>query len=127
MDSLDAQCLIVQTTTGETTPPDLWRHDRSGSLSCAYSGGEQTFTWPPKDVAEMARRWRRTGPPEVLDEVRLFVDAHRRLEALVKESGLAPPDVVLHDLARAEIRGVWENEKLVLVVDGMGETDEADE
>jgi hypothetical protein len=126
MDTLDAQCLIAQLTIGEISPPDLWRHHRSGELSCAYSGGEQTFTWPPEDVAEMARSWRNTDRSEVPDQVQLFVDAHRRLEALVKQSGLAPPDVVLHDLRRAEIRGVWEDEKLVLVVDDIGESGHAD-
>jgi hypothetical protein len=36
---------------GEVRPPDLWRHDSSGALSCAYDGSDRTFTWPAEDVA----------------------------------------------------------------------------
>jgi hypothetical protein len=48
MDSLDAQCLLIQLTSGEIDPPNLWRHKRSGALSCAYAGATQVFTWPAK-------------------------------------------------------------------------------
>ena len=121
MDSLDAQCLITQLTGREMPAPDLWRHDRDGSLSCAYSGGEQTFTWRADDVAAMAERWRGSDRSEAPEEIGCFVDAHRRLGALLTESGLEPPDTVTHDLERGELRVVWEDRKVVVVIDELGE------
>jgi hypothetical protein len=122
MDSLDAQCLLIQLAEGEIRPPDLWRHDRSGALWCAYEGGEQTFTWPPEDVAEMARTWRDSDTNRAASErARLFRDAHERLEALAKEAGLGPADAMIHHLGRAELRGVWEEEQVVLVIEEIGE------
>ena len=120
MDSLDAQCLLMQLAEGEIRAPDLWRHDRSGSLSCAYEGGERTFTWPAENVAEMARRWRKSDTSRAPEQARLFVDAHQRLEALASEAGLGPADVMIHDLGRAEIRGRWAQKQLVLVVEEIG-------
>jgi hypothetical protein len=75
MDSLDAQCLVIQCAEGKLCPPDLWRHERSGSLSCAYEGGERVFTWPAEDVAEMARRWRNSDRSVLPEQARLFLDA----------------------------------------------------
>lgn len=122
MDSLDAQCLLIQLTEGEIRPPDLWRHERSGALSCGYESGELVFTWPAENVAQMAvvgatqtRAGRRSGHG-------LFLDAHQRLEALAGEAGLGPADVIIHDLGRAEIRGRWEDEEVVLVVEGIGDS-----
>ena len=54
MDSLDAQCLLIQLAEGEMPPPELWRHDRSGALSCRYEDAERAFSWPAEQVAEMA-------------------------------------------------------------------------
>jgi hypothetical protein len=121
MDSLDAQCLVIQLAEGEIRPPDLWRHDASGALSCAYEGGERFFTWPAEDVAEMARRWRDSGTTRVPEQARLFLDAHRRLEAVASEAGLGPAKVIIHDLGRAELRAVWQDEQIVVVVDEIGE------
>jgi hypothetical protein len=122
MDSLDAQCLLLQATEGKVRPPDLWRHDSSGALSCAYEGSERTFTWPAKDVAEMARTWRSSNTSRAPEQARLFQDAHQRLEALACEAGLGPPDVMIHDLGRAELRGIWNDEQVVLVVEQIGGT-----
>jgi hypothetical protein len=69
----------------------------------------------------MARRWRGSEAQSVPAEARLFVEAHERLAALIREAGLAPADTVVHDLRRAEIRAVWEDEKVVFAVDGIGE------
>jgi hypothetical protein len=120
MDSLDAQCLLIQLAEGEVRPPDLWRHDRSGALTCAYEGGERTFTWPAEDVAAMARTWRDSDTRRVPKQARSFLDAHRRLEALAREAGLGPADVMIHDLGRAELRGVWEKERVMLLVEAIG-------
>lgn len=122
MDSLDAQCLLIQLAEREIRAPDLWRHDRFGALSCAYEGGEREFTWPAETVAEMARTWRSSDTSRAPEQAQSFVDAHQRLEALAREAGLGPADVITHDLARAELRGTWENEKLVLVVERIGES-----
>ncbi len=121
MDSLDAQCLLIQLAEGEIRPPDLWRHDRSGALSCAYEGGEWAFTWPAENVAKMARTWRNSDTSRAPEQARLFVDAHQRLEALASEAGLGPADVVIHHLGQAELRGRWEGEEVVLVVEEIGE------
>lgn len=43
IDSIDAQSLITWHAEGEIHPPDLWKHERSGALSCAYDGGETVF------------------------------------------------------------------------------------
>jgi hypothetical protein len=122
MDSLDAECLLIEITEGEIRPPDLWRHDRSGALSCTYEGGRQTFSWPAEDVAEMARTWRDSDTSRAPEQARLFRDAHQRLEALATEAGLGPADVMIHDLGRAELRGVWMSEEVVLVVEEIGES-----
>jgi hypothetical protein len=122
MDSLDAQCLLMRLADGEIRPPDLWRHDSSGALSCAYEDGESVFTWPAEDVAEMARTWRDSDESRPPEQARLFLDAHQRLEALASEAGLGPADVVVHHLGRAQIRGIWEKEEVVLVVEAIGET-----
>jgi hypothetical protein len=121
MHSLDAECLLIQLAEGEIRAPDLWRQDRLGALSCAYEGGEREFTWPAETVAEMARTWRSSDTSRAPAQAQSFVDAHQRLEALAREAGLGPADVIIHDLARAELRGTWENARLVLVVEGIGE------
>jgi hypothetical protein len=116
MDSLDAQCLLLQLVEGEIRPPDIWRHDRSGALSCGYERGTLAFTWPAENVAELARTWRNSDTGREREQARLFLDAHKRLAALASEAGLGPADALIHHLGRAEIRGVWENEEVVLVV-----------
>ena len=110
----------MQTVEREIRAPDLWRHHSSGELSCAYEGGENVFTWPPEAVAEMARRWRESGARGMSARARHFVDAHQRLDVLIREAGLRPPDVMIFDLRRGELKGVWEQEKVVLAVDGIG-------
>jgi hypothetical protein len=117
MDSLDAQCLLIDVAMDAMPPPDLWRHDRSGALACCYEGGTRTFTWPPKDVAELARRWRDRKRDQTPKQALALRDAHERLAALIAEAELGPPDVVIHDLGRAELRAIWEQEKVVLVVE----------
>jgi hypothetical protein len=117
MDSLDAQCLLVRLSGGQIRPPNLWRHDPSGALSCAYEGGETVFTWQAEDVAEMARMWRDSAPSRMPEQLRLVFDAQQRLEALAKEAGLDSAPVMIHDLGRAELRGVWADEEIVVAVD----------
>lgn len=122
MESLDAQCLLIQLAEDEIPAPDLWCHDRSGALSCAYEGSERSFTWAAEHVASMARTWRSSHANRAPAQVRPFVEAHQHLEALAKEAGLGPADEITHHLGDAEIRGHWKNEKLVLVVERIGES-----
>ncbi len=117
VDSLDAQCLLIQLAEGKIRPPDIWRHDRSGALSCGYERGKLAFTWPAENVAELARTWRNSDTGRAPEPARLFLDAHQRLEALASEAGLGPADVLIHHLGRAQIRGIWEDEEVVLVVE----------
>jgi hypothetical protein len=103
-------------------PPDLWRHARSGALSCAYEGGERVFTWSPCQVADMARRWRDRRTNGLSERARAFLDAHHRIEILTSEAGLSPPDLVIHDFSSAELRAVWKDEDVVVVVERIGES-----
>jgi hypothetical protein len=121
MDSLDAQCLLIQVAMGKQRPPDLWRHDRSGELSYAYEDGTRTFTWPAKDVAELARKWRDRDPGETPRQALDLREAHERLSAMADEAGLPAADIVIHDLPHAELRAIWEEQKVVLVVERIGE------
>lgn len=120
MDTLDAQCLLIQLAEGEIRTPDLLCHDRSGALACGYESGELAFTWSAENVAEMARTWRNSDTNRVPEQARFFLDAHERLEALASEAGLGRADAIVHHLGRAEIRGRWEDEEVVLVVDEIG-------
>jgi hypothetical protein len=121
MDSLDAECLLLQGAEGEIRAPELWRHDRSGALSCGYEGGECTFTWRAEQVAQMAHTWRNSDTRRAPEQARLFVDAHERLVVLANQAGLGPADVITHHLGRGEIRGRWEDEQVLLVVEEIGE------
>jgi hypothetical protein len=117
MDSLDAQCLLIQLADGEIRPPDFWRHDRSGALSCAYEGGEQVFTWRAEDVAELARTWRDSARSQMPEQLQLVLEAHQRLAALADEAGMDSAPVMLHDLRRAELRGIWRDVEIMVTVD----------
>ena len=110
----------MHTVGDQFRPPDVWRQHRSGELSCAYDGGERVFTWPAASVAEMARTWRDSGSPAP-DQARPYLNAHRRLEAIVREAGLAPPDTVVFHLGRAQLKALWDDEELVLVIDEIPE------
>jgi hypothetical protein len=121
MDSLDAQCLLIQLSEGEIRAPDLWRHDRSGALECGYESGERTFTWSADAVAEMAQRWRQSGTSRAPEQVMALRDAHERLAALAGKAGLRPADALIHYLRRGELQAVWEDEKVVVVVEGIGD------
>jgi hypothetical protein len=121
MDSLDAQCLLIHVTMDGQRPPDLWRHDRSGELSCAYEGGT-TFTWPASDVAEMARRWRSGDQDEIPQQALDLRVAHEHLSAMTAEAGLPAADVVIHYLRRAELHARWEKQRVAIVIDHVGDS-----
>jgi hypothetical protein len=127
MDSLDAQCLMLALIEREMPPPDLWHHSRSGELSCAYSEGERTFTWKPDAVADMARRWRESDTNEVPEAARPFIEAHDGFDDIATEAGLGPPDVVVHDFGRRELRVRWEDQKVVVVIDEIPQRSASDD
>lgn len=119
MDSIHAQCFVMELATDDATVgPDLWRHHQDGSLGWAFSHGSgKEYSWPAAAVADIAERWRRSGrvrPPEPIVGV---LDAHERLAEMLDTAGLDPPDAVIHDLGRSEVRAVWHEPKLVVVVD----------
>ena len=122
MDSLDAQCLLIQLAEGEVPPPQHWRHERSGDLSCHYEEATRAFTWRAEEVARMARRWRTSDATEPPELARPFIAAHERLMALAGEAGLGPADVITHHLERGEIEATWEDRKVKVVVDQIGKT-----
>jgi hypothetical protein len=51
----------------------------------------------------MALLWRKSHTGHAPERARLFVDAHKRLEALASEAGLRPADEMIHHLGRAEL------------------------
>jgi hypothetical protein len=121
MDSLDAQCLVMQTTEGKIRAPDIWCHERSGALSCSYEDGTQVFTWPPEAVAEMAQQWRDSDTTKAPEQARLFADAGRRLDVLIREAGLRPADTVFFHLGLGELKAIWEREEVVVTVEAIGQ------
>ena len=106
----------MQSVADQIRPPDIWHHHRSGELSCSYDGGERVFTWPAESVAEMASTWRESGS-RAPAQAQPFLEAHERLEAIVRDAGLAPADSVGFHLGRAELKAVWEDHEVVLVID----------
>jgi hypothetical protein len=118
VDSLDAQALVIELLEDEIPLPELWRHDRSGALSLAFGETGTTFTWEPDQVADMAQSWRDSGS-EVPEPARMFLDLHQRLGSLIAEAGRAPADFTIHDFARREVRAIWEDDRFVLIVDGV--------
>lgn len=117
MDSIDAQQLVIHTVGAEMPPPDLWKHHRSDELSCAYSEGERTFTWDADAVAGMARSWRESALNAEPGDAQLLMDAHLRLDEMIRNAGMPPADAVVHDLDRRELRAIWRQDKLVVVID----------
>ena len=110
----------MQSVDGDIRPPDVWRHERSGALSCYYEGGEQVFTWPADAVTKMARRLRESTAGQAPEPLRPFLDCHERLEHLIREAGRGPADAVIVDIPRAELTVVWEDEQVVVTIEGIG-------
>lgn len=115
MDSIDAQQLLLELVGAEMPPPDYWEHHRDGRLTCAYSGGERSFSWDPAAVADMARRWRSSrSAGSVMGSL---PEIHRRLNELIRNADRPPAEIVIHDLASRELRAVWPDDEFVLIVE----------
>jgi hypothetical protein len=67
----------------------------------------------------MARTWRESGEQQPPERLRPFLDAHQRFEALIMEAGRAAADSVSFHIARAELTAVWEEENVVVTIDGI--------
>jgi hypothetical protein len=68
----------------------------------------------------MARTWRDSHADRPPARVRLLREAHERLAELATEAGLGPADMIVHDLPRGELRGIWDDEQVVVVVEEIG-------
>jgi len=69
----------------------------------------------------MAHSWRNSDTSRAPQQARSFVDAHQCLVALASQAGLGPADEITHHLGRAEMRGRWEHEQVLLVIAEIGE------
>ena len=86
MDSLDAQCLLLQSTTSaDHPPPDLWRHEKDGSLVCRYSCGTTDFEWTADMLTETAADGRRSKNKRLPRPLERLIDCHRRFVQIVED------------------------------------------
>lgn len=117
MDSLDAQCLMIDLTTSEgARAPDQWMHLADGTLAYRFGESANSFSWPPHTVAEMATRWR--GEARAVPErIAGLVAGHTAFAAMLDSGDLSRPDRIVHDLEADELKAFWDDEKLVVVVD----------
>lgn len=122
MHSLDAQCLLAHLAAadGGVAFPDRWRHGRDGSLTYGFGTSPNTFTWRAAQVADMAARWRALGVKRPAS-VAAFAAAHHRLLESLRRAGRADPDVICHELTAREVFAVWEDERVIVTVDGVGD------
>lgn len=118
MDSIDAQCLVVDLLDARAAGPPLWRHDRDGTLHYRFDGSPRSYSWEAEAVADMAEEWRsRGGPPSPPASIERHVAAHRALFGILDEDGREAPNSVVHDLDALEVSAVWEEAKLVVIVE----------
>lgn len=117
MNSLDAQCLILGLTRDQGCAPPLWLHGRDGSLGYRFGGNSNVSTWSADQVAEMAARWHAEGPQEREAVVTRMVEAHTAFAAIVRNGELDEPDVIVHDLDHEELRAVWDDARVHVVID----------
>jgi len=121
MSTVEAQCLIAHliASDGEAVLPSHWRHLSAGHLSWRFGPGADDFTWDPEAVAEAAVRWRELDEPHP-EAVAPAVAAHTRLLDVLRQAGRPEPDAIYHDLDLGEVTGVWNDQKQVVIVDGVG-------
>ena len=118
MDSIDAQCLVVDLFDARAAGPPFWRHDRDGTLHYRFDGSPRSYSWETDAVAAMAEEWREREPPApVPASIERHVAAHRELLGVLAGDGRDPPDSVVHDLGAREVSAVWEEAKLVVIVE----------
>jgi len=126
MSTRDAQCLLAHIVESDRIAklPEHWRHGRDGRLTYRFSGSSNAYTWGARAVEEVATRWLDLDVPRP-DGVAPFIEAHTRLLAGLLRAGGPPPDAVYHDLDAGEVTAVWEDRKLMVIIDGVGATEAA--
>jgi hypothetical protein len=116
MESLDAQCLVIDLITGEGGPtPDRWQHRRDGTLAYRFGNSPRTFSWWPEAVAEMAERWRRSRrsvPPAIAQ----LVAGHRAFVNLLASAEVEQPWSIVHDLRTSELTACWGDDRPLVVI-----------
>lgn len=117
MDSLDAQCFLIAATEAKGCTPTQWCHEACGRLRLRFADSPNDYSWDGAGVAEIAARWHAEQPLEIPAPVTRLIDAHRRFMEIVVLGELEPPDRVFHDLERLEVRAVWDDARLHVVVD----------
>ena len=115
MESLDAQCLIIDLAAGEGPTPDHWQHRRDGTLACGFGNGSRTFSWSPEAVAEMAERWRASRRP-VPPAIARLVASHGAFVELLANAKLEQPRSIVHDVRTSELTACWGDERPQVVI-----------
>jgi hypothetical protein len=115
MESLDAQCLVIDLAAGEGPTPDRWHHGRDGTLACAFGDSPRAFSWQPEAVAEMAERWRGSARP-VPPAIERLVASHGAFVELLANARLEQPRSIVHDLGTGELRAYWDDERAQVVI-----------
>lgn len=116
MESLDAQCLVIDLVTTEDGPmPDQWQHRSDGVLMYRFGDGGRTFSWPAAPVAEMAARWRESGR-RVPAPIAQIVESHRAFVALLDDGGLEQPETITHHLKTGELIALWSQDRPAVVI-----------
>lgn len=119
MDSIDAHKLVLGLLTEENAfiaLPDQWCHRRTdGSLTYHFAGGERSFTWDAAQVASMAADWRAAPKPSPIAD---WLDERwRALDRMLVRGGLEPPDEIHVDHRHRELRLLWIEPKLCVVIE----------
>ena len=118
MDSIDAQCLVVDLFDARAAGPPFWRHDRDGTLHYRFDNSPRSYSWEADAVRAMAEEWREREPPAPTPaSIAGHVAAHRELLGVLAGDGRDPPDSVVHDLGAREVSAVWEEARLVVIVE----------
>lgn len=117
MDSLDAQCLVVDLASSEDAqPPDQWQDLADGTLAYRFGSSSNTFSWRKEVVGDLAERWRTSDKP-VPAQIAGLVRTHQAFAAMVENGKVDPPDRVIHDLRTGELEAIWNDEKLLVIVE----------
>jgi hypothetical protein len=118
MDSIDAQCLVVDLFDARAAGPPFWRHDRDGTLHYRFDGSPRSYSWEAEAVTAMAEEWRTREPPAPPPaSIARHVTAHLALISILTDDGREAPDSVVHDLDAGEVSAVWNEAKLVVILE----------
>lgn len=117
MQTITAQNVLLALLSPEMPEvPRHWRHDLAeGSLTYAFDGSTNTFTYTAESVAQVSAQTPDPGsiPPgaEALSRGSL-----RFLETL-RAADLAEPDEIWMDLHAVEATAVWRDPKVAVIIE----------